>query len=143
MTRAPHEKLVFEEGVMTLDGAPFTGIGYVDRNGEVVEETEYRNGLKWGTSKTVFPGGQPYKHSRLFAGVRHGQHRQWHFSGQLAEEADYELGFLLRRKKWDEDGDLIDDFELEASDPEFKDLERTRETYGDLLRREKPSLDLE
>src|SRR5215813_603490 len=109
MTRVPQSSLEFEEGLMMLDGTPFTGIGYIERNGEVIEEAEYRNGLKWGVSKTMFPGGKPYKHSRLFAGVRHGRHREWHFSGELAEEADYELGFLVRRKKWDEDGDLIDE----------------------------------
>lgn len=143
MTRAPHASLAFEEGLMMLDGTPFTGVGYIERNGEVIEETDYRDGLKWGVSKTLFPGGKPYKHSRLFIGVRHGQHRQWHFNGQLAEEADYELGVVIRRKRWDEDGELIDDFEIDADDREYKSLETNRETYRDLLQKEKPSLDLD
>jgi antitoxin component YwqK of YwqJK toxin-antitoxin module len=143
MTRVPQSSLQFEEGVMMLDGTPFTGVGFIERNGEVIEETEYQRGMKWGVSKTLFPGGKPYKHTRLFAGVRHGRHRQWHFNGELAEEADYELGFLVRRKKWDEDGDPIDDFQLEASDPEHGHLEQVRESYKELLDREKPPLDLE
>jgi antitoxin component YwqK of YwqJK toxin-antitoxin module len=143
MTRAPNGSLVFEEGLMLLDGVPFTGVGYIERNGEVIEETEYRDGLKWGVSRTLFPGGKPYKHSRLFMGARHGQHRQWHFSGQLAEEADYELGFVIRRKRWNEDGEMTEDFERGKDDPEYKNLVETRENYREVLQREKPSLTLD
>src|SRR5438552_9371533 len=107
MKRVPYKSLEYDDGLMLLDGEPFTGIGYfLDPEGQLQGEIEYRNGLEWGMKREWYAPGKPYYEGRLYRGVLDGKKREWHQNGQLAEEGDYELGFKLRKKCWDEDGNL-------------------------------------
>jgi len=72
----------------------------------------------------------------MLMGTYHGKKREWHPNGQLAEEADYELGFELRHKLWDEDGNLIEEFERDENDPAYEELKEERETYKEEIEEE-------
>lgn len=138
MKRVPTESLTYNDGLMWFEGEPFTGIGYsLNVNGDVDEESEYRNGLKWGLARVWYLPGKLFQERQLFMGTLHGKEREWYPSGQLKEEGDYELGFAVRRKRWDEDGELLEDFQLKETDPKFKRLERFRQIYKDDLERDK------
>jgi antitoxin component YwqK of YwqJK toxin-antitoxin module len=130
MKRVPIKSLSYDDGGMHLDGEPFTGIGYfLDDEGRLEAEVTYRAGSQVGLKRGWFKNGQPSYEASMFRGVLHGKNREWHSNGQLAEDSDYELGFELRHKRWDEKGKLIEEFELDKNDPGYKRLEKYREAY--------------
>jgi antitoxin component YwqK of YwqJK toxin-antitoxin module len=130
MKRVPDESLTYSNGGMYLDGEPFTGIAYfLDDEGRLEAEVTYRAGSEVGLKRGWFENGQPSYEVFMFNGVFHGKKREWHRNGQLAEDSDYELGFELRHKRWDEEGELIEEFELDKDDPGYKRLEKFREAY--------------
>jgi antitoxin component YwqK of YwqJK toxin-antitoxin module len=138
MKRVPNRSLEYRDGHMYLHDEPFTGIGYfLDPKGQLAAEIEYRDGLEWGMKREWYAPGEPYYEGRLFMGVLHGKKREWHRNGRLAEEGDYELGFAVRQKRWDEDGNLVEDFELKETDPDYETLQEYRRIYKDDLAREK------
>jgi antitoxin component YwqK of YwqJK toxin-antitoxin module len=136
--RVPNDLLEYDDGVMFLDGEPFTGVGFfLDAAGFLHAEIEYRNGLEWGIKRGWHAPDEPAYQDQLFMGVLHGTKREWHRNKRLAEEGDYELGFRLRRKRWDENGNLLEEFELKETDPGYEELEKYRAIYKDDLEREK------
>ncbi len=144
MKRVPNDSLTFEEGTMLLDGVPFTGIGEIpDATGGLIGEYEYRDGLKWGKSRTWYSPGVRFQEGRYFMGTGHGKHREWYRNGELKKETDYELGYVVRKKVWDEDGNLVEDYEIQETEPKYKSLEKFRKHYADVLAREMPPLDLD
>jgi antitoxin component YwqK of YwqJK toxin-antitoxin module len=60
----------------------------------------------------------------------HGSSREWYQNGQLKREAEYELSILVKDKKWDEGGKLVEEFVLTENDPLFKTLQDFWEIYG-------------
>jgi len=136
--RVPHESLEYAEGHMYLSGEPFTGVGYfVDDKGKLEGEITYRDGLRWGLKRGWFDSGTLAHESPMFLGVLHGKKREWHRNGQLAEEGDYELGFPLGKKRWDENGKLIEEYELKETDPDYKKLQEYRQIFKVDLEEEK------
>ena len=124
MKRVSNQSLVYDDGLMILEGEPFTGIGdLVDDTGQLVGEIEYRNGLEWGMKRGWNIPDKLYYEGCFYRGVLHGKQREWHANGQLAEEGDYELGFVLRKRRWDEDGNLLNEYELQETDPDYKTLQ--------------------
>jgi antitoxin component YwqK of YwqJK toxin-antitoxin module len=137
MRRVPNKSLEYDDGLMFLDGEPFTGAGNLfDDDGKLVGEIEYRNGLEWGMKRGWNKPGELYYEGPFFMGVLHGKQREWHPNRQLAEEADYELGFLRRKKRWDENGNLEEEYELKETDPDYKALQEYRRMYKDALAKE-------
>jgi antitoxin component YwqK of YwqJK toxin-antitoxin module len=138
--RVPADSLSYPgDGRQYLDDEPFTGVAYyLDDQGQLVGEIEYRNGLEWGLKREWYAPDEPYYEGNFFMGVLHGRKREWHDNGQLAEDGDYEYGFALRRKKWDEDGDLEEEYELKESDSDYTRLEKFREIYKEKAAKEKP-----
>src|ERR1700753_918397 len=79
-------------------------------------------------------GPPPHKLSledAMWLGVMHGKSREWFLNGKLAEEKDYELGILVRQKFWDEEGKLIESYEMVKEDPEYQELQDYRKIYKD------------
>jgi antitoxin component YwqK of YwqJK toxin-antitoxin module len=132
MKRVPNESLTYEDARMWLDGEPFTGVGYIERDGRLTAEITYRDGIQTGLKRGWWyaTGGLSYE-APMFRGVYHGKKREWHRNGQLAEETDYEVGFKRRQKLWDENGNLIEEFELDKNDPNYKRIELYRRAYPD------------
>lgn len=145
MKRVTEGSLEYVNGHYFLDDEPFTGVGFEQHpDGWLQVEIEYKYGLPWGTQREWFAPDQLLTEAELQSGVVHGKQRVWHRNGKLAEEGEYEFGVTLRRKKWDEDGNLEEDFELkEEPDSNFDFLEKLREIrkkkngdlWADLLRK--------
>jgi len=131
-TRVPIEKLSYPgDGLHYCEGKPFTGIAYfLATDGSVQAEEEYRDGLLWGSKKEWFRPGVLEREAECARGVRHGRFREWHENGRLAAEATYEYGIRTEGKRWDSEGNLIEDFHLEETDPAFETLKLSRDTFG-------------
>jgi antitoxin component YwqK of YwqJK toxin-antitoxin module len=144
MKRVSEDSLEYVNGHYFLGDEPFTGVGFAHHpDGWLQVEIEYKDGLKWGTQREWFAPDQLLTEAELQSGLVHGKKRSWHRNGKLAEEGEYESGVALRRKKRDEDGNLVEDFELkEEPDSSFDFLEKLREIqkkrsgkqWADLLR---------
>jgi antitoxin component YwqK of YwqJK toxin-antitoxin module len=115
------------DGVYYHDGKPFTGISFsLHRNGSIRSETEFRDGLEWGISKSCYPSGALAKDIGVARGGLHGRKREWRENGQLALDEQWELGICLRRQKWNEQGELEVDFTLQPGDQMFEMLQSLR-----------------
>jgi len=135
MKRIDNAPLEYINGRECLNGEPFTGIDcWVDEGDR--GETTYIDGIQTGLKRGWFPSGAPKYEYEMLMGLYHGKKREWHPNGQLAEDADYELGFDLRHKLWDEDGNLIEEFEYDENDPAYDKLKLNRETYKEVIEAE-------
>jgi len=132
MKRMPASQLEYPgDGLHYVDGEPFTGITYtLAKDGSRKSEVTYRDGLQWGPANEWYRSGRPMVEATYFKGVLHGRAREWHANGQLAEDGDYEYGFTLWEKMWDEHGNLTRTFVLKETDSDFQRLAQCRRLYG-------------
>jgi antitoxin component YwqK of YwqJK toxin-antitoxin module len=125
MDRVPHDELLYdeEEGIYEHDGVPFKGISFrLAPGGWLESEQEFREGLPWGMGRTWFAPERLASESSSVGGVWHGVRREWHENGRLALEEMCELGVTLSRKRWNEEGQLIEDYHLQVTDPDYETL---------------------
>lgn len=109
---------------------PFTGMGYdLAPEGWVRSEREYRDGSPDGMSRCWYAPGRLEAETMYGGGLFHGLRRTWHENELIASEGWFEHGVCLRRKKWNEDGNITEDFQLQESDPLFKILLVQRQAY--------------
>jgi antitoxin component YwqK of YwqJK toxin-antitoxin module len=121
------------EGKYLLAGEPFTGFVFdLHDNGQLEVEQEFRDGFASGAARNYFESGNLEEESHWRGGVYHGLRRTWHQNGQLASEELFEWGGVLSRKRWDETGELVEDYWLQESDPEFATQQLYRSLYGRL-----------
>ena len=133
MTRIESSRLEYdaESARHTLDGVPFTGVVFsVWPNGQLESESELRDGLNWGFSRSWHSTGAKLGEAEMRAGALHGRSREWHKNGQLASDGEHEYGITLWERKWDENGTLLTDYELKPSDRQYHNLEKRRQAYG-------------
>lgn len=126
-----------ETGLVTLDGAPFTGLAldryddgslaereaYVDGrkdgrterwlpDGTLSYRADYRAGRRHGTAVTWWADGTPRSASRYVGGVAHGVQRQWYRSGARFKELTLVEGREVgRQRAWRENGVLYSNYE--------------------------------
>lgn len=134
MQRVPERDLRYdpEEAVYYYGDHPFTGIAYTTYpNGGPMSEAEYRDGVFFGVSRGWWESGKPETEANYAFGALHGPSRSWHANGQLAEDELHEHGILIRSKRWDEQGSLIEEYQLDESDPSYEALLRSRAAYDD------------
>lgn len=128
MLRIPHDQLAWRtDDLYYHQGQPFSGIGYgLAPDGWLLYEIEYREGIQCGTARE-WGGPEQLVAERSYGWAwLHGPTRVWHDNGKLAEESGYEMGFCLVRKKWDDRGQLIEDYALQPTDAEYRLLEQKR-----------------
>lgn len=114
-----------------LNDKLFTGVGFtLNKDGRLKSEVTYQDGVPWGPTKEWYRTGQPMVDSTLVMGQLHGRAREWHANGQLAEDGEYEYGLTLWAKKWDENGHIVNDYQMKESDPDYQTLQRYRELYA-------------
>lgn len=76
-----------QDGFYHCDGRPFTGMAVTQfPDGSPRSEAEYRNGLRWGASKTCHKNGTPAAAAEFFRDVLHGVAREWTIDGQCVSE---------------------------------------------------------
>jgi antitoxin component YwqK of YwqJK toxin-antitoxin module len=139
VTRVPYDSLEYsDDGDYCLDGRLFTGVAFsLDEDGWLEKEIEYRNGAEWGMKRYWYAPDKLLEEAQMRAGVVHGKERRWYRTGNLEEEADCEFGIVLRRRTWDENGILLEEYELKETDGDFASLQKLREIYKDDLERER------
>ncbi len=133
MTRVESSQLGYDaaSGRHTFEGEPFSGVAFsVWANGKMEAESELRDGLNWGLSRSWYSTGAKLGEAEMRAGVLHGRAKEWHKNGQLASEGEYEFGIPLWERKWDENGGLLSEYELKPTDRQHRDLEQRRRVYG-------------
>jgi antitoxin component YwqK of YwqJK toxin-antitoxin module len=114
-------------------GKPFSGVAFrQSADGQVMYEIGYRDGRRWGPSREWYDDGQLASEEHYAWDWAHGFFRRWHGNDRLAVEENYEWGVALRRRAWDEEGNLIEDYRLEEADPEFRTLQMHRTKFGHL-----------
>ena len=114
--RVPSDALDESDDTLTLlDGERFTGIAE-DRfaDGGIRFETEYRNGILDGTSRTYWPSGDVRQETWYDYGIRLRQ-RSWHESGTAREDAVFDEHGLKHHYKWAEDGSAVDTYHRAGS----------------------------
>lgn len=108
--RVDGEEVDLADGhVWVRDGERFTGTA-VDRfpDGSLLGETEHRNGVPDGLSRTYWRGGGLRIEEWVLYGIRL-RSRNWHQNGQLAEDTvTDDRGAVVRHARYDEDGTLLD-----------------------------------
>ena len=109
------------------EGKPFTGVAYdLMPDGQVWSEIEYIDGKEEGIARTWYPSRQ-VKHDITYRhGGRHGPEREWFENGNLKRETIFEHTITVKERVWDEQGNLIRDFELDEEDPNYSILELYR-----------------
>ncbi len=113
------------------DDKLFTGVAFTqNKDGTLKCEVTYQNGLPWGPTKEWYPSGQPLVDSTLVMGALHGRAREWHANGQIAEDGEYEYGLTLWEKNWDENGQIVHDYQMKETDPDYQTLQRYRARYA-------------
>ncbi|MFZ5893278.1 MAG: toxin-antitoxin system YwqK family antitoxin [Myxococcota bacterium] len=133
MQRVPEPDLKYnaEQGIYYYGDRPFTGVAFTTHpSGSLMGETQYEDGLFHGISRGWSRSGKLESEGNYHFGGAHGTLREWHANGQLVEEAEYEYATVVRRKKWDEAGNVIEAYELKESDPAYKSLLLSRRVYG-------------
>lgn len=118
-----------DNDVHDLGGERFTGIA-VHSGAEFDAEVEYRMGVPWGISRKHSKAGVLIEEGSYLSGFGWGLWRTWDPDGRLASEEQREYGFPLTRKRWDSDGNLVEDFVLHESDARFRTLTLFRQRHG-------------
>src|SRR5215472_16203252 len=102
-----------EDGKMWHEGNLFTGLAVEYwPNGVVASEANYIDGIKDGPSVGWHDNGVPSVEKTYRIGRVTGTMRKWDRNGQLILEEEIYDGRALWRKRWDESGNLIEDYRL-------------------------------
>ncbi len=110
----------------------FTGIAYeTRRDGSLWSEKDFLNGRSHGTSRTWYPSGQLQEETTFYNGLTYGPAREWDEAGQLRREGFIEYGIRVREKKWDENGRLMEEYEIAPDDPDYSWLQEAHARYGE------------
>ena len=131
MQRVPDTEIEYEDdGFYYYNGERFTGVEYFlnDDEGWLEAETEYADGLPSGMKREwAGPDKELLYEGQFRGGVLHGRKRRWTDDGTLVEDGEYEYGIPLWEKMWDEDGKLIHDYTLTEADVNYIELVRFRQ----------------
>jgi antitoxin component YwqK of YwqJK toxin-antitoxin module len=121
------------DGLHYKAGVPFTGVAITrdTHGGWIQAEEEFKDGLVCGIVRTWHALDVLATEEVCAWGVRHGDYREWSESAKLVAEGRYQYGIRVAEKRWDEDGNLVEDYQLKESDPDFKTLSLAKEAYGD------------
>ncbi|MGW5921332.1 hypothetical protein ACWFPY_20300 [Nocardia fluminea] len=96
-------------------GKPFTGDIVDDISGVIVESYEYVDGIRAGYAYGRYPDGSPRFFGEYRRGLPGGHWTVRNAAGGLIEEYEFDPSGCLRyRKKWNDNGVLIEDFDATA-----------------------------
>jgi hypothetical protein len=130
MKRVRYNELDYpgDNGLYYLGDEPFTGVSVSYHEGRIAGETEFRDGMAWGVSRSWYPSGAPLSEKQSVAGVFHGLCQEWDEQGRHTLYEVYELGVCVWRRRW-EAGQLAEDWRLAESDNDFATLQMLRKHF--------------
>lgn len=116
--------------VYTWQGKPFTGIAYeLNSAGKLINETSYVDGIEDGSEKLWYPNGQSESVIEVKWNRPHGKFQHWYEDGKIKYEGICELGYVVKRKEWDNKGNLLNEYSIENEPEKYKELLREREIF--------------
>lgn len=125
--RVYEDDLHYENDALTLDGEPFTGIGYAEfPNGKLRREVTYVNGFPEGHCCEWYENGQISKEWIAERGVASSKTTEWYENGQIKSLCIREHGVELEYKEWSKDADLVTERNLVEGSPMHQVLLRMR-----------------
>ena len=127
MSRVTYEELDYRDGLYYQDGVRYTGVAAWFSDGWIESEAEYKDGLLCGVKKEWHGPDQLAREAQSKFGARHGLCREWDEAGRLITEHNYEYGVRVSGRRWDADGSLTDEFQINESDPGYSMLQSMRE----------------
>ncbi len=77
-------------------------------NGQLIEESHWKNGTLNGVKKTWYENGQIEYEETYQHGAINGLGRHWYENGQLRAKGNFKDGMLISQTCWDEDGNEFD-----------------------------------
>jgi antitoxin component YwqK of YwqJK toxin-antitoxin module len=108
--------------IIVFDDKPLTGVAYeMNELGNLWSEQAYEDGVLSGVSRDWYQNGQLQSETDYRWNRVHGHNRKWFENGQLKSDALVELGYIIRKQEWDEQGNLIKEYHIE-SDAWSRDL---------------------
>jgi hypothetical protein len=133
MKRVPWEELEYPEGNGPCyhGGERFTGVCFtLHPDGTLASESEMQDGVAWGRARRWTRSGVLILDRQLEGDVLHGRAREWHPSGVLAADERWETGICTARRRWAEDGTLVEDWSMDRDSPEYREVLQCYRRYG-------------
>ena len=119
--------------VMLWEGEPFTGVAFeLSPQGTLWSEQTYVEGTLDGISRDWYPNGQLRSHTEYKWNRIHGREQGWYENGQLKCNVIYELGTVIRKREWDERGNITKDYQIEDDAWAAEHLKSQRELFRKL-----------
>ena len=107
-------ELDYYNDIYLYNGEPFTGIAYYIEpsypEGQIEGETQFVKGNKEGLEKGWYPSGQ--LKCEIYFLPDEVTIKQWNQVGQQIIEEHIWGGSVGTRKRWDDEGNLIEDYEI-------------------------------
>lgn len=135
MIRVKDSELDMTSNLLTLwNGLPFTGIAYESyeyaEKEYLLSEMAFTDGMQDGPARDwYYLSEQIESEAHYLRGLLHGISREWSQTGQLLVEAEYEYSVLVYKRIWNEEGLLIDRFEVNKNDAKFQNLIHSRRKW--------------
>jgi antitoxin component YwqK of YwqJK toxin-antitoxin module len=108
-------------------GRPFTGVAFEQTSeGKLISEIAFVEGVKEGQTREWYTTGAQRFEKNYRYNALHGEGREWLETGRLKKRTLHELGVLLEKDEWDEEGNLIFMYRLTESDSNYKILQQLR-----------------
>lgn len=116
-------------GCTLWEGKYFSGIAFEahEATGTILAIAGFRHGMWHGAIREWDAAGRPLEEEYSEGGAPHGPSRKWYDNGQVAEFAYSERFINLHRKRWDENGRLIDEKVLLENEPRWAKLIEERQ----------------
>lgn len=117
------------DGLYYQDETPFSGWTYTGSAEFPNSEQEFFNGLRWGLSRDWYRDGALMEQTQWLDDVIHGLAQAWHKTGNLISLECCEFGFVLWRQNWDDQGNLVEEYRLDAADGDLESLKTFRAAH--------------
>jgi antitoxin component YwqK of YwqJK toxin-antitoxin module len=117
-----------DDGLTRLyEGKPFTGVAFENNaKGVLIDEAAYIDGQLSGTARLWSDSGVLISERSLTSNAAHGVSREWYRSGALKRVSEHELGILLKRTTYAENGEVTEQYLLKETDPWYSTLQTLR-----------------
>jgi antitoxin component YwqK of YwqJK toxin-antitoxin module len=113
--------------IVTFEGKPFTGIAYeIANDGHLISEITYIEGIQNGPDISWHFNGKLESEGENKWNRPHGFFKEWYESGQLKMEGLTELGYVIWRKQYDEEGNLTSEYKIENRPDQLRSLDADR-----------------
>ncbi|MEO1162828.1 MAG: hypothetical protein AAFV98_03505 [Chloroflexota bacterium] len=131
--RVQQEELDFTDYFRAFrNNEPFTGVVYdLTQDGNLWSEMSYVDGWQHGITKEWSLSGTLIVEEAWQSGYLHGLLQEWFEDGNLKRQAEFELGTRVSDKRWNQEGRLVESFEISEKDADYRFLMSKRKHFGE------------